>query len=82
MACGGAAGNVRDLCLNPWTKSGSLPEDGYLRPQRAPKDAEDLAVRGGSWSSMPAFCRPANRFAGRPEDALSPLGFRVVRVLS
>jgi serine/threonine protein kinase/formylglycine-generating enzyme required for sulfatase activity len=75
----GAAGNVRDFCVNPWTRSGGVEAGTRLRVEVAPADTELYAVRGGSWSSMPNYCRPAFRYASRPGDSLSVLGFRPAR---
>jgi formylglycine-generating enzyme required for sulfatase activity len=73
-------GNVWEWCLDHWHDSyGNAPGDGS-----AWVDSEDennpvnRLLRGGSWLSGPRYCRSARRDRGRPHDAYSNGGFRVV----
>lgn len=71
-------GNVRSWCEGIWEWDGPRLDDARL--VRAPAAADDpalRAVRGGSWSSMPDFCRAAARFALAPNDRLLAVGFRL-----
>lgn len=74
------AGNVRDWCGNPWLRMGPPLQDGRLvELGGGSEDAAFIAVRGGSWSSVPRLCRAAGRFACPPGHRLGTLGFRVAR---
>ena len=46
--------------------------------QPAGPETPYIAVRGGSWTSNAAFCRPANRFVVAPHHRLPVVGFRPV----
>lgn len=62
----GGAGNVREICGNPF------------RDPDAPEDVRDSrVVRGGSWHSTAAFCRLAGRLEVLPGGRLTSLGFRL-----
>ncbi|WP_438007166.1 bifunctional serine/threonine-protein kinase/formylglycine-generating enzyme family protein [Sorangium sp. So ce321] len=77
----GLAGNIRDWCVERWTPEGPAVLDRIAR--LLPADAVDpglRSIRGGAWSSAPpAVCRAAGRFAARPEDRFSAVGFRLAR---
>jgi formylglycine-generating enzyme required for sulfatase activity len=77
---------VRDFCANAWSAGGDLPAlpggEGRLLPREAGPDAARIVLRGGSWYSAPSFCRPANRFVARPDEAISGVGFRMVASIS
>ena len=69
----GLGGNVRAWCADRW----------QLVPGSSEVDvAEDLrVVRGGSYSSVGAYCRSAGRYAGRPDRGYRATGVRLVRSL-
>ncbi len=76
----GLAGNVRDWCANVWALDGPAPENGLL--VIAPDDPDDplpRTIKGGAWNSVPAYARAAGRFATRPDERFSAVGFRLVR---
>jgi serine/threonine-protein kinase len=76
----GMAGNVRDVCGNRWTADGPPVEGGRLVRAGTDPAADGLAVvRGGSWTSVPAFARAAGRFATRVDDRYAVVGLRLVR---
>jgi serine/threonine-protein kinase len=60
----GAGGNVREWSSDPWSTA---------RPH------ELRVIRGGSFTSGPAFCRCAGRTVAAPEARLSMVGFRLAR---
>lgn len=75
----GLGGNVREWCANTYTRSGPSVLDG--RPVLLTASDEDpglRVVRGGCWASPARLCRIATRFASRPDERLSVLGFRLV----
>jgi len=74
----GFAGNVRVWCANPYRRGGT--EGPLVEIETAVDDALHV-VRGGCWSSSPHLCRIGARFAARPADRLTSLGFRLVRSL-
>ena len=70
----GMGGNVRDLCLNIWSKA---PAPRHLTVY--PPDAGDdglRSTRGGSFFSQAHFCRAATRFAMPPDQGFASVGFR------
>ena len=72
-------GNVREWCEDHWHDSYNFaPGDDqpWLIPAAA--DDEPRLLRGGSWNFIPGGCRSAYRLHGRPDDAFSSVGFRVV----
>jgi formylglycine-generating enzyme required for sulfatase activity len=73
-------GNVWEWCLDHWHGNAEgAPIDGSAwLSTRA--DAGDMSrlLRGGSWFSLPRFCRSAFRDLNRPVDAYDFVGFRVV----
>ncbi|CAN99463.1 hypothetical protein sce9290 [Sorangium cellulosum So ce56] len=77
----GLAGNVRDWCAELWMPDGPTVVDRIARLKPADAAAPGLrSIRGGAWSSgPPAVCRAAGRFAARPEDRFSAVGFRLAR---
>ncbi|MCB9552752.1 MAG: SUMF1/EgtB/PvdO family nonheme iron enzyme [Myxococcales bacterium] len=68
-------GGVRDWCVNDYQR------EGPVEPRVVVEAAEGAfrMVRGGVWSSKAAFCRPAARFANRPEQRFHSIGFRLAR---
>ncbi|MEL6937810.1 MAG: SUMF1/EgtB/PvdO family nonheme iron enzyme [Cyanobacteria bacterium J06598_1] len=69
-------GNVREWCSDHWHENYvSTPVSGvaWLSPH---KDAQRV-IRGGSWSSLPRFCRSAFRYASMPDNRNFLIGFRV-----
>jgi formylglycine-generating enzyme required for sulfatase activity/tRNA A-37 threonylcarbamoyl transferase component Bud32 len=78
----GLTGNVRDWCANVWRHAGPDVVDGVVQPSVAALDDPELRVlKGGSWSSAPAFCRHAGRYVQRPDGTFGSLGFRLLRRL-
>ncbi len=76
----GAAGNVRDWCINAWKREGARTEAGIVLLDPADDgDADFRAARGGAWSTSPNLCRAAGRFAGKPGDRFGGIGFRLAR---
>ncbi|MEM7248762.1 MAG: bifunctional serine/threonine-protein kinase/formylglycine-generating enzyme family protein [Acidobacteriota bacterium] len=77
------AGNVRDWCLEAWTREGPELVDGRLLvgPVDGEEDVAYRVVRGGSWSAVPRLGRCAARLAARPAQRLGTLGFRMARSL-
>jgi eukaryotic-like serine/threonine-protein kinase len=70
-------GNVREWCGDHWRGNyQGAPIDGsaWLTDK---KDAI-RSLRGGSWGSVPRYCRSANRVYFGPADRDYILGFRVV----
>lgn len=70
----GMAGNVRDWCLNTFSNGSQLKD-----PLVPPQTPDFRAVRGGSMTSVPDFCRAAARFGARPDERRTAVGFRLVR---
>ena len=69
-------GNVWEWCLDTWHGSyEGAPTDGS--PWLTGNDSRKLR-RGGSWRSLPRYCRSAFRCLDRPVDAYYFVGFRVV----
>ncbi|WP_437288871.1 bifunctional serine/threonine-protein kinase/formylglycine-generating enzyme family protein [Sorangium sp. So ce406] len=78
----GAAGNVRDWCINAWKREGPRTEGGVVLLDPADDaDPDFRALRGGAWSTSPNFCRAAGRFASKPGDRFGGMGFRLARSL-
>ena len=71
----GMTGNVRDWCRNHYVRAGD-PGPRIAEPIVDAVDASLLMVRGGSWNSVPAYCRLATRFGLRPQATISAVGFR------
>ncbi len=73
------AGNVREWVEDDWHQSYSgAPSDGRAWIDSPRFDSRVL--RGGSWVSLPHYCRSASRGAmgGYPDDSGDTRGFRVV----
>ncbi|WP_437944920.1 bifunctional serine/threonine-protein kinase/formylglycine-generating enzyme family protein [Sorangium sp. So ce296] len=76
----GAAGNVRDWCVNAWKREGTRTDEGIVLLDPADDGDPDFrAARGGAWSTSPNLCRAAGRFAGKPGDRFGGIGFRLAR---
>ena len=73
----GMAGNVRDWCINAYSRDG-VP-DGSRLTVDPPAEAAYRMMRGGSWASKIDLCRLASRFADPPSTRFSVTGFRLVR---
>ncbi|AUX49136.1 protein kinase [Sorangium cellulosum] len=80
----GLSGNVRDWCIELWRHDGPAVVDGVARIVPAGSADPGLrALRGGSWVSAPAaVCRAAGRFAARPDERFSAVGFRLARPIA
>ena len=62
------AGNVEEWCRNK-----------HRDPRHSePSGAEDVVLRGGSWSRGQAFARAGFRYHSRPGGRRNYIGFRVV----
>jgi formylglycine-generating enzyme required for sulfatase activity len=73
----GLGGNVRDWCCNGYRHDGDVADGERLIVRPRAEGEPYRMVRGGSWTSMEAWCRPASRFAGSPVGSTS-VGFRLV----
>ena len=77
-------GNVWEWCLDEWHESyEGAPIDGRAwgdaaEGEKSKESVKIKLLRGGSWYSLPRYCRSASRFHGRPGDANFCVGFRVV----
>jgi formylglycine-generating enzyme required for sulfatase activity len=77
-------GNVWEWCLDDWHGSyEGAPVDGSAwmdgaEGQSSKREGGRRLLRGGSWSSIPGFCRSADRDHFRPVTASLVIGFRVV----
>ena len=71
-------GNVWEWCEDHWHESyENAPTDGSAwLDQNSPKDSQRL-LRGGSWSSIPRYCRSAVRDRSSPVSRNGTFGFRV-----
>lgn len=74
----GSAGNVREWCRNAYTR---MPPAQGREATEAPPEVNDAyrVARGGSFLSVPSYCRSASRFAGDRTSKWAPSGFRLVR---
>jgi serine/threonine-protein kinase len=79
----GLGGNVRDWCLDRWTRDGGLSADRVVRPVLGEGDGEGAswANRGGFWLSSVGSMRSAIRDVGTPTVRGAYLGFRLARPL-
>ncbi len=69
-------GNVWEWCADTWHDSyQGVPADGSA--WTAGGDSSRRVLRGGSWDSIPANCRCANRAGFRPALRGDLIGFRV-----
>lgn len=73
----GAAGNVREWCLNGYRRDGPAESVPDLR-EPGPDDSYRM-VKGGSFTSDAAACRLAARFVGFPSDHEPVFGMRLCR---
>jgi formylglycine-generating enzyme required for sulfatase activity len=73
-------GNVWEWCEDDWHDSyQGAPTDGsaWLKENRTKKGR---LLRGGSWSSLPGYCRSACRNLNSRDGRLFNFGFRVLCV--
>ncbi len=76
----GMAGNVRDWCINAWKPDGPEVRDAAVQIDAASADdAAERSARGGAWTTAPAFCRLAARFASVPTSRFGGISFRLAR---
>ncbi|MEZ4320728.1 MAG: SUMF1/EgtB/PvdO family nonheme iron enzyme [Myxococcota bacterium] len=73
------AGHVRNWCANGWHRDGPWLVDGRLGPADPRDPTGYRSARGGSWNNHPSLARAATRFAAKPDEHYSVLGFRTVR---
>lgn len=74
------AGNVRNWCLNTYSRAG-YRSGGVLEVGQEGPDGLKVC-RGGSWVSSQSLCRLTSRFAAPVGRKASVLGFRLVRAAS
>jgi serine/threonine-protein kinase len=74
----GLGGNVRDWCANGYRREGDVADGEAVSPAPAAADEPYRMVRGGSWTSVEAWCRSAARFAAPPGERTTSVGFRLV----
>jgi len=72
------AGNVRNRCLDVYQRGPWPGETVEVSPRPIGADALQVS-KGGAWLASPPLCRPAGRFADRPDRRISSLGFRLAR---
>ena len=83
----GMAGNVREWCMDTWSKEGPLIADGYAQPLAIPK-VIDLpqnlrhVQRGGHCFGPQRTSRAAMRYSFERGIRYSDQGFRCVRMLT
>lgn len=68
-------GCIRNWCASGYAQAG--PEGDRLLLEDG--EGQFRAVRGGHWASKSVHCRPAGRFANRPEQRFRVIGVRLVR---
>ncbi len=71
------SGNVWEWCED-W--KGNYLSDAQVNPT-GPTEGTDRVFRGGSWGSVPRYCRVAYRGLDSPFSRLNVLGFRLARTL-
>jgi formylglycine-generating enzyme required for sulfatase activity len=69
-------GNVWEWCADRFGPYAA----GKVADPSGPEDGQRGVYRGGSWKIAPAFCRAAQRAAGKPNLRQNYLGFRLTRV--
>lgn len=78
----GMAGNVRTICGNEWTETGTAQDGERLIPRTAGPSISHVAVRGGAYSGTAILARSATRFGDAPTTRFPNRGLRVVRTLT
>jgi formylglycine-generating enzyme required for sulfatase activity len=69
-------GNAWEWCMDTWHSSyDRAPDNGSAWID---KSSENRLIRGGSWYSLPHYCRSAYRYRLDPANRLNDLGFRVI----
>ncbi len=71
------AGTIRTWCGSDYQRDGP---PGARLTVRDPQGALRM-VRGGAWVAAAPTCRPAGRFANRPDDRFRTIGVRLARSL-
>jgi formylglycine-generating enzyme required for sulfatase activity len=72
-------GNVWEWCLDPWHQTyGRTPSDGTAWENGAEDEGVRL-LRGGSWYSLPRYCRSACRHRRHQDFRFNSVGFRLCR---
>jgi len=77
-------GNVWEWCLDEWHEGyEGAPTDGRAwvdgtEGDKSKETKKTRLLRGGSWGSLPRYCRSAYRGRTRPGSADGYVGFRVV----
>ena len=70
-------GNVWEWCADPWHRNyENAPSTHIIWTENA--DPDYRVMRGGSWNSLPEFCRSSYRMKGKLEKRGDGIGFRVV----
>ncbi len=73
-------GNVSEWCGDWYGETYYASSPGSDPP--GPPSASLRVIRGGSWSRLPRYCRPASRGGNGPGHRYCNLGFRVAAVQS
>ena len=70
-------GNVWEWCADPWHRNyENAPSTQIIWTGNG--DPDYRVMRGGSWNSLPEFCRSSYRMKGKLEKRGNAIGFRVV----
>lgn len=73
-----ACGNVWQWCSDVYRKEGYGRGDFPPGSERRNESSTPFVIRGGSWSDVPAYCRPSARYWKTSGFRSAYLGFRVV----
>lgn len=74
----GMAGNVRDWCLDLYSRMGATEHLGTVEVATVRSaDSSVRVVRGGTWAANPAQCRSASRYGAPPGQRYLTVGFRL-----
>jgi len=72
-------GNVWEWCADSWHENyNNAPSDVSVWQSKNENNNRYRLLRGGSWFSIPQYCRCAYRFRDEPVSGYDVFGFRVV----